>query len=137
MHHQAVVHIIRILIATVCKLESVWFIIFISLDEEIHRLKVQSPVDEVAELALDDIGKFCPLTWLIIHNDSWSMIHGGIKISKKTPHQVLRQAIKESWNEPCPAHQRIHHLDRRNRDLIWKKSRGRESRKIFVSYSNW
>ena len=32
------------------------------LDEEIHRLKVQSPVDEVAELALDDIGKFSPLT---------------------------------------------------------------------------
>ena len=32
------------------------------LDEEIHRLKVQSPVDEVAELALDDIGKFPPLT---------------------------------------------------------------------------
>ena len=32
------------------------------LDEEIHRLKVQSPVDEVAELALDDIGKFPPFT---------------------------------------------------------------------------
>ena len=38
--------------------------IFDISDEEIHRLKVQSPVDEVAELALDDIGKFpCELYW--------------------------------------------------------------------------
>ena len=36
------------------------------LDEEIHRLKVQSPVDEVAELALDDIGKFLTSTLLIM-----------------------------------------------------------------------
>ena len=41
-----------------------WCMIFDISDEEIHRLKVQSPVDEVAELALDDIGKFpCELYW--------------------------------------------------------------------------
>ena len=98
MDRQAVGLIIRTLIVTVCKLEyyKTSAIFLKILDEEIHRLKVQSPVDEVAELALDDIGKFPPLTLLNMHNESWSMIHVGIKISKKTPHQVLRQAIKAS-----------------------------------------